>query len=292
MLTVLGFLIALGIMAFVSRPAETLPGGEEDDEVPSSSASFGTGKPTGEQQCQPFYVSILVNGVHQETIHVGPPRLWQDFRNSDLRRSHDNSAFDRTISTGITSPPTSIHSQASMIDTSLSVRGKTSSMSEDRPNPSRSSAFPEPTHGALSPVALRGLPMATQCDRATEYTPVLYSSQPLLTSEVPRGEFATETDTPRPCANSDAQRIFIPLKRPPPIGSSPHALPPLVLMPGIARFRGPSALSRPGRPFINVHWSVQDLGIKTLSHTQCLRTHPNRATFLRGCDASVIYSSC
>jgi len=126
MLTVLCFAIALGIMAFIPRSVGSLPGEEEDD-VPPSPASFGTGSPTDEEKHTSFYSidsrtglvtykdqsalldvalspysdSTPISRAHQETITEGPPRRLQGFQNSPiLSPSHDNSTNDRTISRG------------------------------------------------------------------------------------------------------------------------------------------------------------------------------------------------
>lgn len=128
MLTVLCFAIALGIMAFIPRSVESLPGEEEDD-VPPSPASFGTGSPTDEERHTSFYSidsrtglvtykdqgalldvalspdsgSTPISRAFQETITEGPARHLQGFQNSPiLSLSHDNSTNDGTISWGDT----------------------------------------------------------------------------------------------------------------------------------------------------------------------------------------------
>jgi hypothetical protein len=118
MLIVLCFAIALGVMAFVPRPVESLPGTEEDN-APWSPASFKAGSPSDERRTISFYSidsrtglvsynnrgvlpasrsSSPVNGAREETITVGPPRLRQSFQSPNLRHSNNTSTYSGSIS--------------------------------------------------------------------------------------------------------------------------------------------------------------------------------------------------
>jgi hypothetical protein len=297
MLTVLCFALALGIMAFFPRPVESLPNSEGDEKAPLSPASFGAGSPTDEwRQISSFYsvdsrtglVSYSdkvvlqdasprspdrdftpVNGAHQETITVGPPRLSLSFQNSELRLSHDDSTYDRMASKGDTpgdrasadslpqrvesfqsnpfrdptSPPASIHSLASMNGTG--VGGETSSISEARPI--RSPAFPEPIHRALSPTALHDAQplVATRRDRAAEYRPVSILSHYSLPAPLGSSAQPEQTHSDRAQVASLSARSFHSLAAS--VHSkwaapTPHAPPPPALTPGVALSRGHTVL--------------------------------------------------
>lgn len=283
MLTVLCFAIALGIMAFIPRPAESFLGGED---VPPSPASFGMGSPADEEKHTSFYSidsrtglvtykdqgalldaaahspgsdSTPISGAHQETIVKGPPRLLQRFQNSRiLSFSRDNSANDGTISrrdtrrdrTSVvselqwvelfqndpfrdpTSPPTSINSQASMIRTY--VGGEISPLSEDRPD------------CTLSSVPLRDPPtlVTTRRDRATDYTPTLYSihnhslPRSFESNSKPEQTSPNRLQTMTPSAysfHSLAASAHSKWAEP-----TSHAVPPPALTPSLARFHEPN----------------------------------------------------
>jgi len=279
------FAIALGIMAFIPRPVESLPG-EED--VPPSPASFGTGSPTDEERHTSFYsidsrtglvtykdqsplldVALSpdsdftpISRAFQETITEGPPRHLQGSQNSPiLSLSHDDSTNDGTISRGdfpgdrtsvgsgpqrvvlfqsdpfrdLTSPPSSINSQASMIRTG--VGGEISPLSEDRPG------------RTLPSIPLRNPPtlVTTQRDRATEYTPSFYSihhhHHSLPTSfesdskPEPTSPDHLQAMTPSAYSfHSLAASVHSKWAEP-----TSHAMPPPALTPGVSRFREPFA---------------------------------------------------
>jgi len=269
--------IVLVIMAFFPRPAEPLSG-SEDDETPPSPASFKAGSPSAERQVASFYSvdsrtglvsyneqdelpeeppspnsdTVLLNGVRQETITVGPPRLWQSFRIPDLTQNNNTSTFDGAVTmknapgihTRIVSgpkrtdsylrspfrdpspPPASIHSQASMMmETGVG--------------------------GAKTPP-----PVATQRGRATEYTPILNSflHHYSLPAAV-KGDSQLEKASPDRARkvtsgalshHSAAGSVHSKWESP-----TEHTLPPPALTPSDSPFRGPSTffgLSNPSVP--------------------------------------------
>lgn len=117
MLLVLCFIIALWVMAFVPRPAES---SQETEEVnaPSTPASFEAGRPTDERRFSSFYsvdsrtgfvtyynsgdspdrIPSPVNSSRGETITTGPPRLWHGFESPDTRHSNNNNTPGGTMS--------------------------------------------------------------------------------------------------------------------------------------------------------------------------------------------------
>jgi len=247
------FAIALGIMAFVPRPVETLPGGKEDGMLPSP-ASFRAGSPTDEERQMSFYSidshtglisyndqgvlpdgplypdrdTTLVNGAPQETMTVGPPRLWDTPRDRAgvVSQAQGVDSFHRNPFRDPTPPPTSIHLQVAR----TGVGGEYSSISEDGLN--LSSAFHGLSHGAPS--------TAIQRDRATEYTPALSSvlhhyslPKPVGGNSQPQQTQPDQARTTTPTAHSHhSMAASVHSKWAPP---TPHALPP-----GIAPFRAPS----------------------------------------------------
>jgi hypothetical protein len=120
-LIVLCFAIALGVMAFVPRPVESLPMTEEDG-APWSPASFKAGSPSDERRNSSFYsidsrtglvsynnrggfpeaslTPSQVNAAHEETITVGPPRLRQSVQSPNPRHSNNTSTYGGTTSMG------------------------------------------------------------------------------------------------------------------------------------------------------------------------------------------------
>jgi hypothetical protein len=114
-LIVLCFVIALGVMAFIPRPAESLQGTEEVN-PPLTPASFIAGSPTNELRNSSFYsidsrtgfvtynnggkspdrTPSPVNSAHGETITMGPPRLWHGFESPNLK--HSNNTYGGTMS--------------------------------------------------------------------------------------------------------------------------------------------------------------------------------------------------
>ncbi|KAH9966714.1 hypothetical protein BC827DRAFT_1177916 [Russula dissimulans] len=254
--------IVLGIMAFVPRPVEPLSS-SGDDEVPPSPASFKAGSPSEERQVASFYSvdsrtglvsysdqddlpeeplspnsdTVLLNAPRQETITVGPPRLWQSFQIPNPMQSNNTSTFDGATSmrnalgehTSIVSgpkrtesylhspfrdpspPPASIHSQASMIRTSVG--------------------------GAKSPP-----PAVTQSGRPTEYTPILYSflhhySLPAAVKGDSQLEEASPDRARKVTSGVFSHHGSVHSKWEAP---TQHTLPPPVITPDDARLRGPS----------------------------------------------------
>jgi hypothetical protein len=114
-LIVLCFVIALGVMALIPRPVESLQGTEEVN-PPFSPTSFGAGSPTDAVRNSFFYsidtrtgfvtyssggkpsecTPSPVNTAQGETINMGPPRLWRGFESPNLR--HSNNTHGGTIS--------------------------------------------------------------------------------------------------------------------------------------------------------------------------------------------------
>jgi hypothetical protein len=233
MFTVFCFAIALGIMAFIPRPVETLPGEKEDGMLPSP-ASFRAGSPTDEERPMSFYSidsrtglisyndqgvlpdgplypdrdTTLVNGAPRGTITVGPPLLWDTPRDRAgvVSQPQGVDSFHRNPFRDPTPPPASIHLQVAR----TGVGGENSSIFDDGPN--LSSAFPGLIYGAPS--------TAIQRDRATEHT------QP----------DQARTTTPR-AHSHHSMAASVHSKWAPP---TPHTLPPQVLTPRIAPFRAPS----------------------------------------------------
>ena len=224
-----------------------------------------------EASLSPDWDSSPVNGAHRETITVEPPRLWwQNFQRPNLRHSNDttyggvmsmrnapkegasvvsgpqrvDSVYRNPFSDP--SPPLVPTSQASKIRPGV---GESSSIAEDRPN--LSSAFSELKHDGLSPVSPPNspLPVTTPRDRATEYTPTLYSTRSHYSVRASSGDHSLQdqtypdsarTATPRVCSfHSSAASVHSMWVE------SPLVLPPLVLTPDVARFRGISSLLGP-----------------------------------------------
>jgi len=115
-LIVLFFVIALGIMAFIPRPVESLQGIEEVN-PPLTPASFKAGSPADEVRNSSFYsidsrtgfatynncgkspdcTPSPENSALGEVITIGPPRLWwHGFDSPNLR--HSNDTYGGTIS--------------------------------------------------------------------------------------------------------------------------------------------------------------------------------------------------
>jgi hypothetical protein len=211
-LIVLCFLIALGVMAFVPRPVESLQGTEEVN-PPLTPASF-IASPTNELRNSSFYsidsrtgfvpynnggkspvsTPSPLNSAHGETITMGPPRLWHGFEGPNLR--HNNDTYGGTMSmrnaptehTNVTSGPQRVDpfhhnllGNPSPPPTSVysrarpGVGGKNSSIAQNRLN--QSSAFPGLKRDALSPISLDDSPPPATTPRnlATEYTPTPFS---------------------------------------------------------------------------------------------------------------------
>jgi hypothetical protein len=224
-----------------------------------------------ESSFSPDRDSNPVNEAQQETITVGPPRISLGFRSPGLRLGHKGSMNNDMISTRETpgdranavsrpqrvesfqsnpfrdpmSPPVSVHSLA--LTNRTGVGGETSYISEDRPI--LSPAFPEPTHRALSPIALRDSPplLTTRRDRTVEYTPVLSSTLSHYPPPVSFGSSAQQQTPPdRAQAATPGARSFHSLAvsvHSKWAASSPHAPPPPALTPGTALFRGHSVSS-------------------------------------------------
>ncbi len=287
MFTVFCFAIALGIMAFIPRPVETLPGGKED-EMLSSPASFRAGSPTDEERPMSFYSidsrtglisyndqgvlpdgplypgrdTTLVNGAPQGTITVGPPRLWDTPRDRAgvVSQPQGVDSFHRNPFRDPTPPPTSIHLQVAR----TGVGGENSSISDDGPN--LSSAFPGLIHRAPS--------TAIQRDRATEYTPALSSvlnyyplPKPVGVNSQPEQTQPDQARTTTPRAHPHhSMAASVHSRWAPP---TPHALPPQVLNPGIAPFRAPSVSQGPRSPSPRELCNVL-AGMRCIGHTPFL----------------------
>lgn len=213
------------------------------------------------------------NDAHREIITVGPPLLYQGFQRPNLRHSNDTSTYGGVMSmrnvpregTGVVSgpqrghsiyrnpfsdpspPPVPTSSRASKIRPGV---GENSSIA-DRPN--LSTIFSELEHDALSPVSFPDspLPVTTPRDRATEYTPKLYST---LSQCSVRASFGSDDGSQRERTSPDSSRTATPRvhsfhSSAASVHSmwveSPLVLPPVVFTPDIARFRGISSLLGP-----------------------------------------------
>ena len=235
-----------------------------------------------------------VNGAHRESITMEPPRLWQSFPSPNLRHSNETSTYGGTKASstrsvpreragvvsrslrvdtfyrnpfGDSSPsPNSIYSRASMIGR---VGRKNSSIPNDGPD--LPPAYSEPKHDTLSPIPLLSSPhpVTSPRNRATEYTPTLYSILDHYTfPESPEDHSQGEQEYPdkaRPSSvhsfHSSAASVHSMWAE-----SAPHVLPPLVLTPDIARFRdfspylGPEDLSWGNNTSFAARGSVAPLG--------------------------------
>ena len=283
-------------MAFIPRPVNPSPGDEEDDE-PSSPASFNVGSPT-EKRAVSFYsidsrtgLVTFKNGgerseeplssdgspspvysAHGETVNVGPPHLWHSFPSPNPMPSNVTSTYGGTTSTRsaradvVSEPlrvdtayrnpfggpsPVSVYSRASM--TKFGAGRENTYIAGDKPNPS--SAFSELKHDALSPVPLLNSPppVSSPRDRATDYTPTLYSilnhynfpESPVDHSQREQ-EYSDSARKATPSVysfHSSAASVHSMWAE-----STPHILPPLVLAPDIAHFRGFSSYFGPTDP--------------------------------------------
>jgi len=264
--TVLCFAIALGIMAFVPRPVESLSDGE-DDEVPPSPASFKAGSPSEERQVTSFYSvnsrtglvsyneedelseeplspnsdTVPLNESRQETITVGPPQLWQSFQIPNPTQDKDTYTFDGT--TSMRNAPgehARIVSEPKRTDSYLRSPFRDPSPPPAFIHSQASMTIGTGVGGAKSPP-----PVATQRGRPTEYTPILNSflhhySLPAAVKGDSRLEDAS-SDRARKVTSralshhSSAASIHSKWEAP-----TQHTLPLPVLMPGDSHFRGPS----------------------------------------------------
>ncbi|KAI9510876.1 hypothetical protein F5148DRAFT_489760 [Russula earlei] len=207
--------IALGIMAFIPRPVESLPGGD-DDEDPSSPGSFKAGTPSEERQISFYSVDSRtglvsyqdqgdiseeslspdhdltpVNESGHATVVGEPPLLWQGFQ-SKLRLSNGTPPYDAAMSmrnapgerTSLVSGPqrTDPYIRNPFRDPSLAPAfvHSPASMVKTGVGGEKLPGAPAPldrTHEAFSPISLHDPPplVTIQRERATEYTPVLDS---------------------------------------------------------------------------------------------------------------------
>ena len=288
MLIVLCLVIALGVMALIPRPVELLQGTEEIN-APPTPASFKAGSPTNELQFSTFYsidsrtgfvtynnggkspecTPSPANSTHGETVAMGPPRLWLDFENPNMRHSNNtpggamsmrNAPTERTsVISGPwrvdtfhhnppgnpSPPPVSIYSQASMIRPG--VGRKNLPIAKNRPN--QSSAFPGLKRDALSPTSLNGAPppvaTGTPRDLAIEHSPTLssvlnYYSVPPSPGDPDRTRKATPSISTFHSSAASVHTTWM--------ETTPHKPPPPVLTPDIARFRGSSPYLGPKGP--------------------------------------------
>jgi hypothetical protein len=331
-LIVLCFAIALGVVAFIPRPVESLLETEEDD-APLTPASFKAGSPSDELRTVSFYSidsrtglvsynnggelseaslspdwdSSPVKGAHRETITVGPPHLWQSFQRPNLRHSNDPSTCGGVMSmrnapreraSVVSGPqrvdsvyrnpfydpspsPVPTYSPASKIRPGV---GGENSTAEDRPSPS--SAFSELKHDALSPISLPNspLPVTTPSGPATEYMPALYFTLSQYSTRASSGDHSqleqtypdsARTATPRVHSfHSSAASVHSMWAE-----STPLVIPPLVLAPDIARFRGfSSILDRKDSPSGNnasfaARGSVAPLNLKVSEPSRTVQYH-------------------
>ena len=121
MLTVFCFIFALGVMALIPQPVESLQVTEEVD-VPPSPASFKAGNPMDEATSfysidsrtgfvtynnggnSPDCTPSPVNSARGDTVTMGPPRLWHGFESPNL--GHGNDAYGGTTGMSMRNAPT------------------------------------------------------------------------------------------------------------------------------------------------------------------------------------------
>lgn len=208
---------------------------------------------------------------------MGPPRLWQSFPSPNLRPSNETSTNGGTKSSstrkspreragvvsgslrvdtfhrnpfGDSSPsPVSVYSRASMIRPG--VGRENSSISNDRSD--LPPAYSEPMHDALSPIPLLSSPhpVTSPRDRATEYTPTLYSILSHYTfPESPEDHSQGEQKDPDKARTSSVHSFHSSAASVHSMWaeSVPHVLPLLVLTPDTAHFRGFSSHLGPKEP--------------------------------------------
>jgi hypothetical protein len=263
MLTALCSAIALGVMAFIPRPAEpeaaleSLPlAGTEQDVLPSNPDWFKAGSPTDERRTS-LSPSPIGTGLPVVTYSNGGELPGESDRNTSPNAPGGGSTSigsvpqhaDPFCRKFFSYSPTSrvpIYSRAPMVRPA--VERKNIPVAKVRPN--RTSTFPKPLHNASSPTPLRNSPSLVTIPhgRATEYPPTVFSvlsNNSVLTSPwydpPPTYPDPARTTTPNEYSLHSAPANVLSIE----VEPTPYALLPSVPTPDVARFQDPSAFWGP-----------------------------------------------